>query len=234
MLGVVVAGGVAAGVGLLYPNTGSKKETFDTGKVVTIAPEAPSRPLGRTAQHEADRVLSRFVLSAVLRRHLDDSYGLVTDNLREGMSLRDWRTGDIPVVPFPVGDYGFAKSKLIYSRPAIARYDVVIFARPKARTPSEMFNAELHLVTRGHERRWLVDYWMPVGGGINTPTPPSAAARAPIPDPPSLSLAWIFVPLGILGTIVLVPIGLGVRGWLRTRRSIRAYETGYGSGTRPS
>jgi hypothetical protein len=70
----------------------------------------------------------------VLRRHLDESYDLVTNNLRGGLGRDAWRKGDIPVIPFPAKDFAFAKSKLRYSYANFARYDVLIWAKPHAST----------------------------------------------------------------------------------------------------
>jgi hypothetical protein len=172
-------------------------------------------------------VVDVFVTTAVLRRHLAESYDLVTPQMRQGMSRSQWATEDLPIVPFPARDFVLAKSKLSYSHGNIARYDVAMLARPQGQTPSGLFSIELHALSRAGHRHWLVDYWQPIGGGISTPPVPRAnpldLRNQPSETTQPLGTSWVFVPVAVLSLIVLLPLGLGVRGWVRTRRIDRAY-----------
>jgi hypothetical protein len=226
--GVVVAAGCAIAIGFLYPNTGHEEAVFSPGKPQVTHEEPPATPLTKSDIAASERALDRFVRTAVLRRHVDDSYDLVTRHLRAGMTREQWRTGDIPVTPFAAKDFAFAKSQLQYSHGNVARYDVLIWAKPKAATSSTSFSLELHAVGPGKSRHWLVDYFEPVGGGISMPAKPprnplSIASQPSATDPP-LGATWVFVPLSIFSLIVLVPSGLAIRGWLRNRRADREYE----------
>jgi hypothetical protein len=226
---VASAAGIALGIGLAWPNTVHNTSTFSRGKPKVIHEEPASRPLPKRDRRSSEQVLDAFVTSAVVRKHLDRSYDLVTENMRSGMSRAAWRTGDIPVPAFPAKDFALAKSKLSYSHGNIARYDVVILARANAETSSGLFSIELHALTRGGQRRWLVDYFEPIGGGIYTPATPRAnplSVRADTETSSSsqpLGTAWVLAPLAVLSLIVLVPLALGIRGWLRNRRADRDY-----------
>ena len=143
------------------------------------------------------------------------------------MTRKEWHTGDIPVAPFAAKDFAFAKSKLEYSRRNVARYNVLIWAKPKAATSSTSFSIELHAVGAGKTRHWLVDYFEPVGGGLSMPAKPSrnplSVRSQPSATDPPLGIAWVLLPVSIFSLIILIPTGLAIRGWLRNRRADREY-----------
>jgi hypothetical protein len=215
-------------IGFLYPNTGQKEAKFQPGKPKVVHEEPSSTPLSKADLGSSQKVVATFVKTAVLRQGLDLAYDIVTAQMRDGMSRTEWRTEDIPVVPFPAKDFVLAKSKLSYSHGNIARYDVAVLARPRGQTPSAMFSIELHALGRGGHRHWLVDYWQPLGGGISTPAVPRAnplsLRNQTSATAQPLSTSWVLAPLAVLSLIVLLPVGLGVRGWVRNRRINRAYE----------
>jgi hypothetical protein len=226
---VLAAGGVAALIGLLYPNTGQKEARFTRGKPKVVHEEPRSTPLSKADRASAQKVVDAFVTDGVLGQDLDHSYDLVTSQMREGMTRLEWKTEDTPIVPFPRRDFVLAKSKLSYSHGNVARYDVAMLARPQGQTPSGMFSIELHALGRAGTRHWLVDYWQPIGGGISTPAVPRvnplALRNQPSATAQPLGTSWVLVPLAVLSLIVLLPLGLGVRGWVRNRRIDRAYGT---------
>jgi hypothetical protein len=225
--GLLVAAGCAAAVGFLWPNTGAKEAKFTPGKPKVVHEEPRSTPLPKVDLISSQKVVDAFVTSAVLRRDLGRAYDIVTPEMREGMTRAAWKTQDIPVVPFPARDFVLAKSKLSYSHGNIARYDVAMLARPQGSTSSGMFLIELHALGRGGGRHWLVDYWQPEGGGITTPAVPRAnplrVRNQPSATAQPLSTSWVLVPLAVLSLIVILPLSLGVRGWVRSRRIDRAY-----------
>jgi hypothetical protein len=223
---VLVAAAVAALVGLTYPNTG-EKEVFTPGKPKITHEETPATPLPKRQRAAAQRVLSKFVVSAIYRQHVERSYDLVAPAVRGGLTRREWRTGDIPVPPFPADAVAVAKSKLVYSHRNLARYDVLLYTKPTARLLPLLYSIELTRTPRGG---WLVDYAMPLGGGVSTrPTPYKPTPQQQFSDETGrgrLALSWVLVPLAILSLIVLVPLSLGARGWLSKRRAERDYAAG--------
>ena len=211
----------------MYPNTGHKEAKFTRGKPQVVHEEPRATPLSKADRASSQRVVDAFVNAAVLRLHLGRSYDLVTGEMRQGMSRHQWKTEDIPVVPFPLRDFVLAKSKLDYSHGNVARYKVLMYARPEGPTPSGVFSIELHALRRGGQRQWLVDYWEPLGGGISTPAVPRAnplsLQNQPSATAQPLGTTWVLVPLAVLSLIVLLPLAIGVRGWVRNRRIDRAY-----------
>ena len=219
---VLVAGSLGAVIGVLYPNTGAK-EIFGPGKPVVVHEEPPSTPLPKRDRAAAQRTLSKFVLTAVLREHVEGSYDLVAPSLREGLTRKQWRTGDIPVPPVPAKAVALARSKLVYSHGNVARYDVLLYTKPSAELLPLLYSIELTRTAR--QRRWLVDYALPKGGGISMRQTPYRTTT-PLPNETGrgvLGLTWVFVPLSILSLIVVVPLGLAARGWLLNHRAYRDY-----------
>lgn len=219
---LVVAAGVATIVGLTLSNTSHEKETFEPGKVQLIEEQVPVR-LSPADRHAVIRAVDRFVETAVARRDLAAAYDLTTPTLRGQMSRREWAKGDIPVLAYPVYQHGVRIA-------ATYRNDVSVqlFLKARRRSIEPLgVDMELKAVGKGAKRRWLVDYYLP------RQTLGTAVARGPTaaPEPkdpgigPHLSKIWFFVPLGLLGLIVLVPVALGVR----TRFQARAAERAYGN-----
>jgi hypothetical protein len=223
---VLVAAGAATLAGLAYPNTG-EKEVFTPGKPKITHEEPPATPLPKSDLAATQRILSRFVVSAVYREHVERSYDLVTPAVRGGLTRKEWRTGDIPVPPFPARAVAVAKSKLVYSHRNVARYEVLLYTKPSAQLLPLLYSIEL--ARTGRPGRWLVDYAMPLGGGLSTrPTAYKPTPARQFSDESGhgrLPLSWVLVPLGILSLIVFVPLTLGARGWLSRRRAERDYAS---------
>ena len=67
---------------------------------------APTEQLkkGGKLEPEARKVAVRFLQTAVGRTELDAAWALATPELRSGVTLKEWRTGSLPIPPFPVQD----------------------------------------------------------------------------------------------------------------------------------
>jgi hypothetical protein len=92
LLGAAVATALVAFVG----NTSDTKETFSSEPAQTF-----KQPKTVKVDPAARRVAGEFILTAVARKNLAESYGLAHPELRQGMTLAEWKTGNIPVVPYP-------------------------------------------------------------------------------------------------------------------------------------
>jgi len=212
----IVAAGVVV-IGIEFSNTGQRGLTKATpGGPPTTSPPPKTVPFRRSAR-QVQPVVAKFVRTAVLRRHVEQSYDLVAPALREGLTRTQWASGAIPVVPYPASDLAFSRWKLQYSYANRVGLLVAMFPKPKAKTPYEAFAIELTAVGPPAHRRWLVDSWAPAGMGIGRPGPPSPVSN--LPPPSQLSRVWILGPIGfVVGLIVLLPASLVVRGYLRNRR----------------
>jgi hypothetical protein len=210
-------------VGVLWPNTGRMHSRFSGAKAQVPVEPPPSVPLARGARHAAENVVSQFVSTAILRHHAERSWAITSRELHDGFTRRDYENGVMPVAPFPAKDYCGGKMKPTYSHGNVADYRVVLYGCPGSDVQEQMYETEVRRVGPPSHARWLVSYWMPEGGGISTPT--RNRREAPEDSRPSLALSWIFLPLGILSLIVIVPATLAVRNWLVTRRAERQYAT---------
>lgn len=70
----------------------------------------PSKRKTVPAPKQALQTIIRFLDTAVARKHLAESYALTAPVLRQGMSLAEWETGNIPVTPYPVWNKGAGNS----------------------------------------------------------------------------------------------------------------------------
>ena len=104
----------------------------------------------------AKQTLDAFVPSAVIRRHLARSWPLATPHMKEDTSRADWLAGNLPVVPYPAGQYRTQSYRLRYSYAGILGFDVLVLPR-HTNGPQQVYSCELHQV-RG---AWLVDFCVP-------------------------------------------------------------------------
>lgn len=165
-------------------------------------------------------VASKFVSTAVARKHIDDSWELTAPSLKDGYTKRSWARGNIPVVPYPVGGARWDVSSSVTNEVDL---QVALFPKPKHKVKPTVFDLTLHRYGSGKHTRWLVSSFMPVpnlGGGGG-----GAAATGPVAENMAAHTSgiWLLVPLGgFLGLLLLVPATLGLKS-LRARRAYRAH-----------
>src|SRR4051794_12633402 len=105
--GWLVVGAVAVAVGgaIAVGNTGKDLDTpLSSAAPDDRSPVPPTIDLDPAAQ----RVARTFVQTAVARRNLRAAYALAGPQIKQGQSMREWLTGDIAVVPYPVEELDFA------------------------------------------------------------------------------------------------------------------------------
>ena len=154
--------------------------------------------------------------------------------MQAGQTQRSWRSGSNNVVPFPAA--GVATWDVLYSYDGDVALDLSLVAKPGGDIVGKTFTIELkRYPERGN--RWLVASWVP-NGVSGAGQSKSASAEPPPPNPRApLGAAWLAVPLGILGLILLVPLAVAVRAFVQHRRAAKRYErelSGFTSSSRPS
>jgi hypothetical protein len=154
ILVVLVVGAVIAVVGIKYSNTGHSTATPLTNQPALDVSKVP--PTVKLTPG-ATRVARRFIESAVARKNLGDSYNLVTEEIRQGQSLKAWKTGNIAVIPYPVVDVKYAPMKIDFSYPAEAMIEVALLPKAGAKVHGQLFIMDL--VKR--DGKWLVNSWVP-------------------------------------------------------------------------
>lgn len=70
-----------------------------------------------------------FIKTAVARKDLEAAYPLVGPSIKQGMSLAEWKTGNIAVIPFPLDKLDFAPFKVDYAHPDDVLMEVALLAK---------------------------------------------------------------------------------------------------------
>jgi hypothetical protein len=149
---VLVGGAIAAGI--IWSNTGKSTATpltnqpaVDVSKVPATVKLAPG----------AQKVARRFIETAVARKNLPEAYSLVTEQIKQGQSLKSWNTGNIAVIPYPVYAVKYAPMKIDFSYPKEAQIQVALLPKTGSGAKAQLFIMDL--VKRSG--KWLVNSWVP-------------------------------------------------------------------------
>jgi hypothetical protein len=97
-----------------------------------------------------------FIDTAVARKNLSRAWEIVAPDLKQDLTLDEWKTGTIPVIPYPV-DQAVARLKLVSSFTDTATFQVSFLPRAGVQTKAASF--QLGLVNA--DGRWLVSSWLP-------------------------------------------------------------------------
>jgi hypothetical protein len=116
---------------------------------------APPHRVAPLAAGEREVALE-FIDTAVARKHLDRAWEITAPELKQNMSLAEWKTGTIPVVPYPV-DQAVARLKLVSSFTDTAEFQVSFLPRTGVKTKAAAFQLDLRKV----DGKWLASSWLP-------------------------------------------------------------------------
>jgi hypothetical protein len=129
-----------------------------TGPVQEPKELGPRVPLPK----EARLVAARWIISAVGRTHLAESWQLSAPELKKGFTLAQWKTGEIPVVPYPVGKSVGGIVRVNWSTKKDVSFEVTLVPNKKGLgVKAQDFHINLRSVGTGNDKRWLVYYWGP-------------------------------------------------------------------------
>lgn len=213
----VVAGGIAAAVVELPTGTKLDRSSVSHPPRGQLRSEQPqrSRQLAATERRQLLSSVFLFVTTAVARNHLERSWAIVDPSLRQGLTRRQWVTGNIPVVPFPAAAIGALRVASVVGENAMV--EMVLEPTARSHLPRKTFVMELREQST-QPRRWFVSSWTPEGISY------SVASRRPVPpaaiDSHTLSAIWIAAPIGILlGGLLLLPAGVFLLDAYRSRRA---------------
>jgi hypothetical protein len=217
-----IVGGVATAI-LLLP-TGEKLHREPSGPLSAEQSRPSPRPhqtrLSADERHRLVSSVSLFVSTSVARHHPERSWEIVHPLLREGLTKRQWSTGNIPVVPYPVVGVDLFRLTSVVGRTALV--EVVLEPSPKAHLVRKTFLIELRRLPRP-PHLWAVSSWVPEGISqtqmeSNAPAPAAVVARAYHAH--HLSTMWILLPVGaLLAALILLPAGVFLRDAYRFRRA---------------
>ena len=117
----------------------------------------PQVPLPKAARTTA----ARWIVSAVGRTNLEKSWRLTAPELKKGFTLAQWKTGNIPVIPYPVGKSTTGIVKIDWSTKKDVGFEVTLVPKKGVKIKPQTFFIDLHAVGTGSKTRWLVYYWQP-------------------------------------------------------------------------
>ena len=167
MLGVLVL--VAGGIAAIVAFVGSSTDKPLNPQTRNVSPTDVSKvPKKVKLSESAAKVAQRFLATNVIRENLADGYKLVGPDLKEGMTLEEWLTGNIPVVPYPGDVIGQVPIQVLYSYPREAVLRVFLLPKKGVKMSGGSFYLTLKLYGQGEKARWLVDGWVPYA---STPVP---------------------------------------------------------------
>ena len=149
---MLIAGVVAFTVAYLG-DTGTSQETPLSDAPAQVFTPRKQIPL----EKEARRVAGRFILTAVARENLGESYELAHPELRQGLTKRQWLTGNIPVVYYPAKAIETATFKVDESYANEAILEVALLPKESAKVKPQIFFIGL----KKAGNRWRVNYWVP-------------------------------------------------------------------------
>jgi hypothetical protein len=155
LAGAVLVAGFAA---LLQART--KTESLEaplTNKPVKPYVEPKAVPLAP----EARRVAVLFIRTAVARRDLDTAWRISGPQIRQGVSYREWMSGNIAVVPYPVDEVERIPVKIDWSYRKSAMLEVALLPKEGSAEKPQVFLIGVKRIVKGKRVRWVVEYWAP-------------------------------------------------------------------------
>jgi hypothetical protein len=159
VLGAVVlaAGIVAVLVTQLGNNSGSTENAKPTGPAIRETPKA-QKDISFPAP--GWKVAREFIMAATHRTNLARAYELADANVRGGLTLQQWKTGNIQVPYFPTAKivrYNFKNTN--FAHPRDAAVNLILIPRKKSGMHPTPFQVEVVKVGQGASAHWVVDYF---------------------------------------------------------------------------
>jgi hypothetical protein len=105
----------------------------------------------------ATQVARQFIRTAVARKNLAAAFKISGPQITEGMSLKEWMTGNIAVPPYPVDKLDYAPMKIDYSYPKQALIEVALLPKAGSGVKPQLFMMELDKLGG----KWKVNSWVP-------------------------------------------------------------------------
>lgn len=217
-----------------YANTGASNATPLIDKPATVYRVPARMHLSKRDRDELFAVTSRFVQTAVARKHLDSAWKMLGPEMRASQTRKSWDTGFNNVVPFKADGIGLFS--ILYAYQNDVAIDTGLVSGKGNGWAAKTFTIELKRYPRlAHQ--WLVASWVPKGiGGGGTLSPARRAGPPPPPFHSKLSARWLLVPLVFFALLIVFLTTWALGGAIRGRRAARRYADalGYRSSSNPS
>jgi hypothetical protein len=169
VLGALVL--VAGIISILVTQVGGSTKTENANPTGPPIPPAPKAAPNIPFPEDAWNVVRKFVFTALPRKNLVESYSISDPTLRGGFTLKQWKTGNIPVTYFPTAKvYKYNWKNTNFTHPREAALNLILVPTEASGMRAGTYQIGLVKVGRGAKAHWLVDYFNVVGGPP-VPTP---------------------------------------------------------------
>jgi hypothetical protein len=158
---VLVAGIIAVLVTKVGGSTNTDNANPTGPPIPAAAKPQPNIPFPKAAW----KVVREFVFTALPRRHLAESYAISHPSLRGGFTLKQWKTGNIPVTYFPTARvYKYDWKNTNYTHPRDAALNLILIPTKSSGVRAGTFQIGLVKIGHGASAHWVVNYFNIVGG----------------------------------------------------------------------
>jgi hypothetical protein len=130
--------------------------------ISTVPAQSAPKEIKAPPDPKAFSIARKFIETAVLRKNLDAAYPIVNQEIKGGLTKKQWETGNIPVIGYPAGNAKTAAFTVLWSYKTQLMTIVDLVATPGS-------HARPHLpfflgLVRAHNKpngKWLVNYFIP-------------------------------------------------------------------------
>ncbi len=212
--------GIAVGGAIVVGNTGQSNATPVVDQPALVYHEPPHMRLTGSDRQQLIATATRFIKTAVARKHLDSAWQMLGPEMRAGQTRKSWDTGFNNVIPFPA--VGIATWSVLYAYRDDVAMDIGVVGARNSDWAGKTFTIEFKRY-KGHQHSWLVASWVPKGiGGARqvrsiAQLPPPKLAKAP------LSAKWLLAPLSAFALLIMSMIGFALRSTVNSRRAAKRY-----------
>jgi hypothetical protein len=157
LAGLVLVAGIIVAIVHFAPNRNAAPEQISKAPV-----KAPVKEKTVRLSKAATSVARQFVQTAVARADLAAAWKISGADVRGGLTRKEWMTGNIPVVPYPLQSLQTARFKVDFSYRDEALIEVALLPKNGSKIKPQVFAADLQRVAGpGGTRHWVVDSWIP-------------------------------------------------------------------------
>lgn len=234
-----VTGSIAAVLALVH---GGKTPSVAPGKHAGRAQvDVQSKHVSAADRRAINKALDQFIPAGLSGSAPQTAWRLSGPDLKGGSTLRQWRHGTSPIPHYPPRGTTFHNWTTLAAGPDYVDFNLLVHHRAGSGPTgsSEVFSGQM-LKRNGH---WLVNglYTIAVfarpdkhgrhelgpadfAAGPAAQSNQSGGAPPPSGHSASLGLTWLVVIVGIIGLVLLFPLGLGVASVVRSRKARRRYQ----------
>lgn len=160
LAGLLLLVGVIAAIVKFVPSSNPPKQASEPVSAA-FAPKPTPKPKTVPLSKAAVAVARRFVTTAVARKDLPSAWKIVSPNVKGGLTYKEWLSGNIPVVPFPVDTNTVTRFKIDWSFPRETGLEILLAPKNSSQVKPQDFFILLKKVGTGSRARWIVDSWVP-------------------------------------------------------------------------